>query len=574
MAKKKIKDMEKIQIYCENTKSYIDVNPGTKLSDLYTSLREEFNQRPLGAFVDNLLKEMSFPIYTSHYIKFIDYSFPDGRRMYSRTLSLLLQKAALELFPQYRLLMSYTLPNGLYGEIREIERGEDGIHKVFPITHKEVNALKDRMREYIQKDLPIIKRKLPKDDAAAIFEANGHHAKASLAKSSKKYFISTYYLEDYADTFYGPLLNSTGEIGVFDLVPFADGFCLQSPSSSNPTRVADYKYQDKLSKVFQEKARWNELIGIDTLPQLNSIISNGDTTSIIHVAEALHERKYADIADMIYSRKDKIKIVLIAGPSSSGKTTTSNRLAIQCRTLGLNPIIVEMDNYFVNREETPIDENGDYDFESLQAMDLGYLNTQLNDLLNGKEIELPKFNFKEGRRYPSGKRIKMTDKDILIMEGIHGLNKNLLKGVDEDKLFRIYASALTSLSIDENNIISTTDCRMLRRMVRDARTRGVSPEETILRWPSVRRGEEKNIFPFQENADIMFNSSLIFELPLLKYYAEPHLNRIPATSPAYSESVRILKFLSHIATPSPEDIVAVPPTSILREFIGGSSIKY
>lgn len=566
--------MEKFQIYCENTNCFIDVEPSTKLSDLYKSLNCNLKYKPLGAFVDNQLKELSFRLYNSHHIKYIDYSTPAGKSMYIRTLSFILQKCAIDLFPQYKLTLSYTLPSGLYGEIRETDRGEDGIHKVITLSAEQVGALKTKMEEYINRNLPIIKKKLPREDVASIFKANGFPAKAALAKNSERYFISTYYLDGYADTFYGPLLESTGGIEVFNLVPFSNGFCVQAPASSDPLRVADYKNQNKLSKVFEEKARWNELIGIDTLPQLNEIITKGDLIPIIHVAEALHERKYADIADMIHSRRDKIKVVLIAGPSSSGKTTTSNRLAIQCRTLGLNPIIVEMDNYFVDREHTPRDENGDYDFESLYAMDLAHLNTQLNELLDGKEIELPKFNFKEGKRYPSGKRIRMTEKDILIMEGIHALNKELTKEIDQDKLFRIYASALTSLSLDENNVISTTDCRLLRRMVRDARTRGVSPEETILRWPSVRRGEEKNIFPFQENADIMFNSSLIFELPLLKYYAEPHLNRIPVTSPAYSESVRILKFLSYIASPSPEDIVAVPPTSILREFIGGSSIKY
>lgn len=566
--------MEKIQIFCENTASLHECEPGTKLSELCESLDHKCKYRSLGAIVDNQLKELDYKIYNPHIIKFIDLSHPDGRRMYIRTLSFILQKCAVNLFPEYRLTFNYNLPNGLYGEIREKIKGDDGKYKVVSLNTEQVRSLKEGMIEYIKLDLPIIKKKLPKDIVASIFKTNGYIAKSSLAENSRRYFTSIYYLDGYADTFYGPLLPSTGYIDLFDLVPYSDGFCLQSPSTSEPWRVADYKYQDKLNDIFKEQAEWYDILGVETLAHLNKAVEIGKITPIIQIAEALHERKYAEIADMIYSHRERIKLILIAGPSSSGKTTSSNRIAIQCRTLGMNPIVLEMDNYFVNRDKTPLDENGEYDFESLYAMDLEFLNQQLNDILAGKEVELPKFDFVKGERVPSGKSIKMTEKDILIMEGIHALNKELTKELDQSKLFRIYVSALTSLSLDENNVISTTDCRLLRRMVRDARTRGVNPEETILRWPSVRKGEEKNIFPFQENADIMFNSSLIFELPLLKYYAEPHLNRIPVTSPAYTESVRMLKFLAHITPLTPEEIVAIPPTSVLREFIGGSSIKY
>lgn len=566
--------METIQIFCENTSTLHDVTPGIKLSELCKTIDHKCHYKPVGAIVDNQLKELSYRAYTPHIIRFIDLSHPDGRRMYIRSLSFLVQRCALDLFPQYRLTFNYTLPNGLYGEIREKNKGEDGKYRVIRLSSEDVKALKERMEEYIRKDLPFEKKKLPKEIVASIYKDNGYLAKSALAKDSKQYFVSTYYLDGYADTFYGPLLDSTGCIGLFDLVPYSDGFCLQSPSTAEPDKVADYKYQDKLNNVFKEHSQWNDILGVETLAHLNQTIEEGKIVPIIQIAEALHERKYAEVADMIYSRRDKVKLILIAGPSSSGKTTSSNRIAIQCRTLGMNPIVLEMDNYFVSRDKTPRDENGEYDFESLYAMDLEFLNSQLNDILSGKEVELPKFDFVKGERIPSGKKIKMTEKDILIMEGIHALNKELTKDLDQSKLFRIYVSALTSLSLDENNVISTTDCRLLRRMVRDARTRGVSPVETILRWPSVRRGEERNIFPFQENADVMFNSSLIFELPLLKYYAEPHLRRIPVTSPAYTESVRMLKFLAHITPLTPEEIVAVPPTSVLREFIGGSSIKY
>lgn len=566
--------METIQIFCENTSSLHDIRPGAKLSELCKTIDHKCKYRALGAIVDNQLKELSYNVYSPHIIKFIDMSHPDGRRMYIRSLSFLAQRCALDLFPEHRLTFNYSLPSGLYGEIIEKKKGEDGKYKALRLSAEQVALLKSKMEEYVELDLPFIKKKLPKDIASSIFRENGYQAKAILAEESKQYFISTYYLDGYADTYYGPLLDSTGYLNLFDVIPYSDGFCLQAPSTSEPCKVADYKYQDKLNEIFKEHSEWNDILGIESLAHLNKAVSIGKSAPIIQIAEALHERKYANIADMIYNRRDQVKLVLIAGPSSSGKTTSSNRIAIQCRTLGLNPIVLEMDNYFVSRDKTPLDENGEYDFESLYAMDLEFLNQQLNDILAGKEVELPKFDFVKGERIPSGRKIRMTEKDILIMEGIHALNKELTKDLDQSKLFRIYVSALTSLSLDENNVISTTDCRLLRRMVRDARTRGVSPEETILRWPSVRRGEEKNIFPFQENADVMFNSSLIFELPLLKYYAEPHLNRIPVTSPAYTESVRMLKFLSHITPLTPEEIVAVPPTSVLREFIGGSSIKY
>lgn len=566
--------METIQIFCENTSSLHDIRPGAKLSELCKTIDHKCKYRALGAIVDNQLKELSYNVYSPHIIKFIDMSHPDGRRMYIRSLSFLAQRCALDLFPEHRLTFNYSLPSGLYGEIIEKKKGEDGKYKALRLSAEQVALLKSKMEEYVGLDIPFIKKKLPKDIASSIFRENGYQAKAILAEESKQYFISTYYLDGYADTYYGPLLDSTGYLNLFDVIPYSNGFCLQAPSTSEPWKVADYKYQDKLNEIFKEHSEWNDILGIESLAHLNKAVSIGKTAPVIQIAEALHERKYANIADMIYNRRDQVKLVLIAGPSSSGKTTSSNRIAIQCRTLGLNPIVIEMDNYFVSRDKTPLDENGEYDFESLYAMDLEFLNQQLNDILAGKEVELPKFDFVKGERIPSGRKIRMTEKDILIMEGIHALNKELTKDLDQSKLFRIYVSALTSLSLDENNVISTTDCRLIRRMVRDARTRGVSPEETILRWPSVRRGEEKNIFPFQENADVMFNSSLIFELPLLKYYAEPHLNRIPVTSPAYSESVRMLKFLSHITPLTPEEIVAVPPTSVLREFIGGSSIKY
>ena len=314
------------------------------------------------------------------------------------------------------------------------------------------------------------------------------------------------------------------------------------------------------------------MIRVNGIGTLNSAISNGQAINLINMAESLHERNYAAIADQIYAQRDRIKAVFIAGPSSSGKTSSSLRIALQCRVLGLVPKVIELDNYFVDREHTPKDSDGNYDFEALEAMDLKLLNSQLNDLFAGKEVELPRFDFKQGKSVPSGKRISLGEKEILIMEGIHALDPAMVPDVDNSRIFRVYASALTSLNVDENNNISTSDNRLLRRMVRDNRVRGITPEETIMRWSSVRRGEDRCIFPFQENADASFNSALIYELPMLKYYAEPLLRRIAPSSPAYTEAVRLLKFLDYIIALSPDEIAAIPPTSIMREFIGGQTL--
>ena len=484
----------------------------------------------------------------------------------------MLQKAAVDLFPDLSLFLDYTLPNGLYGELRR-DTG-DRVYVTEPAGADRVGALRKRMVEIIAADLPFEKKKMTNDEAARLFRDNGRPEKASLVADMEKFFVSVYWLDGYADTFYGPLLERTGEIDVFDLIPYGDGFCLQSPSASDPSVISPYKYQDKLSAVFKENSRWCSILGAHGIGSVNEAVRRGEAKDLIAVAEALHERKYAQIADRIYDRRDTVKLVLIAGPSSSGKTTTSKRIAMQCRVLGLRPLVIAMDDYFLDRGKTPRDANGEYDFESIYALDLPFLGAQLNDLFDGREVELPKYDFVNGCRRFDGRMMQMREGDILIMEGIHALNPELTKHIDGEKVFRVFASALTSLSVDENNYISTADNRLLRRMVRDNFTRGITPEDTILRWKSVRAGEEKNIFPYQENADAMFNSALLFELPLLRYYAEPLLERIPPLSEAYSESVRLLKFLSYITPLTPDEIDCIPPTSVMREFIGGSSFEY
>ena len=558
--------MENIRIFCENDGKHYTFPMGTELKDMSPG------PDALAALVDNQLKELSFKAMTTHNVRFIGYDHPDGRRTYIRSLCFVLQNVIREMYPDKVLAIDYSLPSGLYCEIREREHMYDGRPKVYFATDDEVEKIHQSMNALIAADLPFMKTKMTLDETVAAFDANGQKEKVSLVRSLGRLTYSVYTLDGHKDTFYGPLAPSTGYLKTFDLIGFNNGFCLQYPMDGSYGKVLPLKRQSKLAGALKEHSDWCAIMDVKGVGSLNQAVRDGKIIDLINLSEALHERKYADIADQIYARRGSVRIVFIAGPSSSGKTSTSKRLAIQCRILGLNPKVIELDNYFVDREFTPRDENGEYDFEALEAMDLDFLGKQLNDLLEGREIEIPKFDFKEGRRHFNGNFMRLEDKDILIMEGIHALNPAMIPGVDNSKVFRVYASALTSLSIDENNNISTSDNRMLRRMIRDNRTRGIVPEETIMRWQSVRRGENRNIFPFQENSDAIFNSAHIFELPVLKYYAEPLLRRIAPNSPAYTEATRILKFLSYIVELSPQEIAAIPPTSILREFISGQTL--
>lgn len=563
--------MENIRVYCKNTNSYYSCKPGTRLIDLMAEIGYTHNtvkggacHPVLTAYVDNELKDLGFAIYMAHSIEFLDITNTDGRRTYMRSLSFLLQKAVNDVYNnKYRLVIKYSLPNGLYGELPQIECCDNDIQKI-----------KARMQELIAMNLPFIRTKKNLEETVSLFEERGQIEKAKLMESLGNFFNTIYYLDGYGDTFHGPLLHSTGCITRFDLVRYNKGFCLQAPQPFEPDTLPEVKFQDKLYEIFEENARWCRILGAGDIGTVNLAIQKGYAHQLIQISEALHERKYAAIADMIHERRDRVKLVLLSGPSSSGKTTTSKRIAVQLKVLGLNPVVLEMDNYFVDREKTPLDEDGKYDFESIYAMNLELLNKQLCSLLAGEEVEVPKFNFAEGKSTFCGNKLKLGESDILIMEGIHALNPQLTASIDDEKKFRIHASALTTLSIDENNVISTTDSRMLRRMVRDNNFRGTSAEDTIMRWQSVRRGEYRNIFPYQENADAMFNSSLIYELPLLKHYAEPLLRRIPPTSEAYPESLRLLKFLSYVTVLNPKEQAGIPPTSVMREFIGESTFTY
>ena len=562
--------MEEIRIYCENTKSYRKVAMGTTLKELAAELVEGMNV--LSALVDNKLKSLDYKIINPHNVRFVDYGHPDGRRTYIRSLCFVLQKVVRDMFPDKVLAIDYSLPSGLYCEIRETYTLDDGRPVAYPVSDSELSSIEHEMREIVAADRHFVKRMLSAAEAVELFERNHQHEKVKLLNSLGRFNYNVYFLDGAADTFYGPLTPSTGCLTTFALMGFNDGFCLQYPMYGDPGKVLPMKRQSKLATSLKKHSDWCSLMGVRGVGKLNEAVKSGKVIDLINLSEALHERMYADIADQIFERRDSVKIVFIAGPSSSGKTSTSKRLALQCRILGMNPKVIELDNYFVDRALTPRDEKGEYDFEALGAMDLDFLGKQLNELLEGKEVEIPRFDFKEGKRVFAGNFMQLHEKDILIMEGIHALNPAMIPGVDPSKVFRVYASALTSLSIDENNNISTSDNRMLRRMIRDNRTRGVVPEETIMRWASVRRGENRNIFPYQENADAVFNSAHIFELPVLKYYAEPLLRRISPSSPAFTEASRMLKFLDYIVALTPAEIAAIPPTSILREFIDGQTL--
>lgn len=564
-----------VEILCTNDGKTRRVKPGSTLLELAQKTYPEVTDPKTGkkyptlaVLVDHKLKDMCFQAFFPHEVTFIGYNHPDGRRTYNRSLCFLLQHAVRDVYPDKVLVIEHSLPSGLYCELREGTPSGPA----FKPDAEGFERLRARMREMVDADLPFTTQKIPSEEAEALFEAQGQRHKAELRRSLGRYFCRVYYLDGQVDTFHGPMVPSTGYLQVFGLMPFHKGFCLQPPSQNDITRVTPRRPQSKLSATFKEYSNWCHTTGIGGIGSLNKRLLEGGAVDLINLCEARQERDYVRVADLIYAQRDRVKIVFIAGPSSSGKTSSSLRLAQQLRILGMEPKVIELDNYFVSRERTPIDDDGEYDFEALEAMDLELLGNHLNTLLAGGKVEIPRYDFKQGRPFFEGNFMELDENDILVMEGIHALDPAMVPSVDQSRIFRVYASALTSLNVDENNNISTTDNRLLRRMVRDYRYRGTSPEATILRWPSVRRGENKYIFPFQENADAQFNSALLYELPLLKYYAEPLLRRIHPSSPAYTDAIRLLKFLDYIVALTPEEIAAVPPTSILREFIGGQTL--
>ena len=557
--------METITLFCVNDSKEYQIKQGQPISVVapktVTDSLSGKEYPVLAALVDHQLRSLDFPVFYPHRVEFIGYNHPEGRRTYIRSLSFLAQRAARSLFPEKVFKINHSLPSGLYCKFRAEKMADESI-----------KLMKEEMRRLVKADLPFTHETILSTEAEAIFEAQNQRLKAGLQRSLGTYFCTVYYLDGVADNFYGPLVPSTGFLKVFDLMPFHHGFCLQYPSDEDITRPIARQKQIKLTTTLKEYGYWCKTTGVVGVGALNSRLMDGKAVELINLCEARQERGYAELADKIYAARDRVKIVFLAGPSSSGKTSSSLRVAQQLKVLGMNPKVIELDNYFVSRERTPKDEFGNYDFEALEAMDLELLGKHLNALLAGEEIELPRYDFKQGQPVFEGKKMHLEENDILVMEGIHALDPAMVPSVDQSRIYRIYASALTSLKLDENCCISTTDNRLLRRMVRDNRVRGITPEDTILRWPSVRRGENKYIFPFQENADAQFNSALLYELPMLRYYAEPLLRRILPNSPAYAEAVRLLKFLSYVVPLQPSEIDAIPPTSILREFIGGQTL--
>ena len=556
--------MKEIDVYCKNNQQKKSYSPGTSLLDVANDQQVTLKSQVVAAYVNNELKGLSYEIYTPITVDFIDISNPDGMRIYQRTLTFLLQKAVKDILPDHNLLVEHSVSKGLYFEVTN--GGTE-------LTMTQINKLEQHMQKLVNDDIPFIKKKIPTEEAITLFEANGYSEKVLLLKTRPRFYTSVYFLDGYADHYYGPLLPSTGFLKIFGLFGYYKGLLLMFPRIDKPNKLENIVVQNKMLEIFQEHKEWNRILGAHSVGRINDAMEQGKFGELIKVNEALHEKKYAAIADTISQRKD-VKIILIAGPSSSGKTTTAKRIAVQLKVAGRNPIIISLDNYFVNRELTPKDETGEYDFESIHALDLELLNTQLNDLLEGKTVLIPKFCFHKGERYYDDEYLTVNEKDILIIEGIHALNPELTEYIDNKCKFKIYASALTSIALDNNNRIPTTDNRLIRRIVRDSHSRSYSALDTIRRWQSVRRGENKSVFPYQENADMMFNSSLVYEFSVLRVLVEPLLIKIPPTEPEYAEAVRLLKFISYFTPADLDDIAQIPPTSVLREFIGFSSFSY
>ncbi|MGI6567277.1 MAG: nucleoside kinase [Firmicutes bacterium] len=536
------------------------VKPGTTLQELARDCWPDNWRRILAAYVDNDLRELTYPIAHSCNVVFFGLEVKDGYRIYQRSAVFLLIRAAREVLPGCRVIIEHSLSNGLYGEI----------HCRKGLMKQDIEAIEARMKEIAAQDEPFEKSVLPKEEAMELFRRDGQLDKVNLLKYRRSDTVNVYRSGWFHDYFYGYMVPSAGYVSDFQLHYYLPGFILQIPDPENPERIPPYREQPKLASVHREAEQWAKILEVETVGALNDIIAQGRSGELIRIAEALHEKKIAQMADMILERHDALRVILIAGPSSSGKTTFVQRLSVQLRVNGLRPVTVHLDDYFLDRDQTPRNERGEYDFESIEAIDLELFNTHLAALIQGEEVDMPTYDFTTGRRVYTGKRLQVEPGQPIIIEGIHGLNDRLTASIPSGNKFKIYISALTQLNIDDHNRIPTTDGRLLRRIVRDHQFRGHSALDTLRLWRAVRQGERENIFPFQEQADIMFNSSLIYEFAVLRQYAEPLLQTIGREDPAYSEAKRLLKFLSYFLPLEPVD---VPATSILREFIGGSCFE-
>ena len=549
-----------IQIRCKNNKKSQKVEIGSTLFDIFSAFDLKMTHGPVSARVNNKVEGMHYRVYNSKDVEFLDMTSSSGSRAYTRTLFFVLCKAVQDIYPATDVVIDIPVSNGFYVDIR-LGR---------PVVDEDVNIIRRRMQEIIDARMPIRRFTVPTEEAVALFQEKGDVEKVKLLKTSGSIYTTYYKIGDYVDYYYGTLLTNTSQLYLFGLEKYYDGMLLRIPSLKNPDVLGEITRQDKMFEIFKEHHRWQSILGIRTVGDFNQAIDANHATDIINISEALQEKKIAKIAEEIASRKG-VKLVLLAGPSSSGKTTSCKRLSIQLAVNGLKPLQISLDDYFVDREKTPKDASGEYDYESIYALDLDLINEQFNALFRGEEVELPKYDFQSGMSKKSGNRLKMNDNTVLVVEGIHALNPELTAHIPQEQIFRVYASALTTILLDNHNYIPTTDNRLLRRIIRDYKYRGVSAQETIHRWPSVRAGENKWIFPFQENADAMLNTAMLYELAVIKMQAEPLLQQVPENCEEYAEAYRLLKFLKYFKGIPYNNL---PPTSLLREFLGGSSFHY
>ena len=549
-----------VEIKCKNTGTTTKCEIGSTMKDIYQLMGVKMDNPPVAAKANNEVVSMSYRVFTNKTIEYIDITHQQGLRIYTRTLFFILCKAVHDLFPDGKIKIEFPVSNGYYC-FMDLGR---------LLTPDDVHEIRQKMDEIIAAAIPIRRHNRPSEEVIELFRKEGDTSKVALFETLGRMYSTYSSIDDYNDSFYGPTLTNTGEITLYGLEMYNDGLLLRIPRRDDPTKLGSYIAQKKMFEVFDEYHRWQSTMHISTVGELNKAIMAGHSTGMILVFEALQEKKLSYIADDIAKRRG-IKIVLIAGPSSSGKTTTCKRLSIQLVTNGIRPVGISLDDYFVNREETPRDENGEYDYESLYSLNLPLFNQQLNALINGEEVELPRYDFMTGKSEMSGKRLKLKDNDVLVIEGIHALNPELTAQIPQDQIYRVYASALTTITLDDHNYIPTTDNRLLRRIIRDYKYRNNTAQQTLKRWASVRAGEDKWIFPYQENADMMFNTAMLFELAVIKTQAEPLLEQVPENSDEYSEAHRLLHFLRYIK-PIPEN--QIPPTSLLREFLGGSILEY
>ncbi len=549
-----------IQIRCKNNKKTQKVEIGSTLFDVFSSFDLKMTHGPVSARVNNKVEGMHYRVYNSKDVEFLDMTSSSGSRAYTRTLFFVLCKAVQDIYPATDVVIDIPVSNGFYVDIR-LGR---------PVVDEDVNIIRRRMQEIIDARMPIRRFTVPTEEAVALFQEKGDIEKVKLLKTSGSIYTTYYKIGDYVDYYYGTLLTNTSQLYLFGLEKYYDGMLLRIPSLKNPDVLGEMTRQDKMFEIFKEHHRWQSILGIRTIGDFNQAIDANHATDIINISEALQEKKIAKIAEEIANRKG-VKLILLAGPSSSGKTTSCKRLSIQLAVNGLKPLQISLDDYFVDREKTPKDASGEYDYESIYALDLDLINEQFNALFRGEEVELPQYDFQSGKSKKSGNKLKMNDNNVLVVEGIHALNPELTAHIPQEQIFRVYASALTTILLDNHNYIPTTDNRLLRRIIRDNKYRGVSAQETIHRWPSVRAGENKWIFPFQENADAMLNTAMLYELAVIKMQAEPLLQQVPENCEEYAEAYRLLKFLKYFKGIPYNNL---PPTSLLREFLGGSSFHY